>query len=149
MEKKVDNKVDNKKENRLDEKNVKRLVIFGVVAVVLFFIVPKVLEFLPDETEALCALFFGMVVNQVFVGVVGWQANYFPKKIGIYMPTAVVLLYLLSSLVLYGRANFTLEINYLETAYIAFFLKRLLMRRQVQEQKQAQKPFPKSVTRKK
>lgn len=132
----------------MEKSNVKRLVGFGIGAVVCFFVLPLILEQLPEEPKAMGLLILVMVINQILVGVVGWQANYIPK-FGIYLPAAVIAVYLVSTMILYGQANFSMEFTYLETGYIAYFLKKLLTRRQRQQERQAQKPFPKGVSRKK
>lgn len=131
----------------MDKNNVKRLAGFGIGAAVLFFLAPVIMGQLPENAQAMGSLMLLMIVNQAFMAVVGWQSAYIPK-FAIYIPVAVVLLYLLSELLFYGAISWSMELNYLETGYIAYFLKKLLTKRQRLEEKKNQKSFPKGVGRK-
>lgn len=131
----------------MDKNNVKRLIGFGIGAAVLFYLAPLVLAQMPESAQAMGSLLLLMILNQVFMAVVGWQSAYIPKY-AIYVPVAVILIYLLSELLFYGAVSWSMELNYLETGYIAYFLKKLLTKRQRLEEKKNNKPFPKGVGRK-
>ena len=129
------------KENKI------RLLGLLAGAAVLFFIAPLIFAQLPEETRAKATLMILMIVNQIYMAVVGWQANYM-GKLGAYVPVAAVALYLVSELVFYQAVTFSLELNYLETGYIVYLLRKMILRRQQIQQKNAQKPFPKGLGRK-
>lgn len=129
------------------KENKVRLLGLLAGAAVLFFIAPLILAQLPEETRATATLMILMIVNQIYMAVVGWQANYM-GKLGAYVPVAAVALYLVSELVLYQGITFSLELNYLETGYIVYLLRKMILRRQQLQQKNAQKPFPKGLGRK-
>ena len=67
------------KENKI------RLLGLLAGAAVLFFIAPLILTQLPEETRATATLMILMIVNQIYMAVVGWQANYM-GKLGAYVP---------------------------------------------------------------
>lgn len=126
------------------KENKMRLIGLAAGAAVLFFIAPLLLGMLPEETKATGTLLILMIVNQIYMAVVGWQANYMGKP-GAYVPLIAVALYLISELVFYQAVTFTLELNYLETGYIVYLLRKMILRRQQLQQKNAQKPFPKGL----
>ena len=69
------------------------------------------------------------------MGAVGWHSNYFGKW-GIYIPMVLIVLYGISEVLFFGGIGWNMEINYLQTAYIIYFLKRIMNKRQrMQEQK--------------
>ena len=70
-----------------------------------------------------------------------------PTMGGVIMLIAViaVALYLISELALYQTVSFSLELNYLETGYIVYLLRKMILRRQQIQQKNEQKPFPKGL----
>lgn len=132
----------------LTKENKMRLLGMAASAVVLYFVFPMILQLFPDELRANWELLRMLLLNQIFIGVVGWQANYF-KRYGIYIPLFFLILYVLSGLVLYGQLTWTMEIEYMQTGYIVFFLRKFLARRMAVNEKKNNKPFPKSVTGKK
>lgn len=131
----------------MEKSNVKRLVAFGIGALVLYYLVPLILAQTPEQIQATGSLLLLMIVNQIFIGVVGWQSTYIPK-FAIYIPIAVIILYVISELLYYGGISWTMELNYLETGYIVYFLKKLLTKRQRIEEKKNNRPFPKGVGKK-
>lgn len=131
----------------MEKSNVKRLVAFGIGALVLYYLAPLILARTPEQIQATGSLLLLMIVNQIFIGVVGWQSTYIPK-FAIYIPIAVIILYVISELLYYGGISWTMELNYLETGYIVYFLKKLLTKRQRIEEKKNNKPFPKGVGKK-
>lgn len=131
----------------MEKSNVKRLVAFGIGALVLYYLAPLILARTPEQIQATGSLLLLMIVNQIFIGVVGWQSTYIPK-FAIYIPIAVIILYVISELLYYGGISWTMELNYLETGYIIYFLKKLLTKRQRIEEKKNNKPFPKGVGKK-
>lgn len=126
------------KENKI------RLIGLTAGAAVLFFIAPLLLGLLPEETKATGTLMILVIINQIYMAVVGWHANYM-GKLGAYMPVIAVALYLISELALYQTVSFSLELNYLETGYIVYLLRKMILRRQQIQQKNEQKPFPKGL----
>lgn len=88
-----------------------------------------------------------MFVNQVFMGVVGWHSNYFGKW-GIYIPMVLIVLYGISEVLFFGGIGWNMEINYLQTAYIIYFLKRIMNKRQRMQEQKNQVNFPKGMGRK-
>lgn len=131
----------------MEKSNVKRLVAFGIGALVLYYLAPLILAQTPEQIQATGSLLLLMIVNQIFIGVVGWQSTYIPK-FAIYIPIAVIILYVISELLYYGGISWTMELNYLETGYIVYFLKKLLTKRQRIEEKKNNRPFPKGVGKK-
>lgn len=129
--------------NMIKENKIRLLGLLAGAAV-LFFIAPLIFAQLPEETQATATLMILIIVNQIYMVVVGWQANYM-GKLGAYVPAAAVVLYLVSELVLYQGVTFSLELNYLETGYIVYLLRKMILRRQQLQQKNAQKPFPKGL----
>ena len=132
---------------KMSQENKKKLIILGAAAIVLFYLIPLLTTLLPADPAALVMVILMLVVNQIFMVVVGWQANYFPK-FGVYMPAIAIVLYLISEFLFFGQVSWTVEINYMESGYIAYFLKKLLMKRQRIEEKKNNKPFPKGVGKK-
>ena len=131
----------------MDKNNIKRLAGFGIGAAVLSYLAPVILAQMPEQIQAGGSLILLMIVNQIFIGVVGWHSTYFPK-FAIYIPIAVILVYALSEILYYGGIGWTMELNYLETGYIVYFLKKLLAKRQRIEEKKGNKPFPKGLGKK-
>lgn len=131
----------------LSEGNKKRLIIFGVCAVALFFLLPLILQQLPEEKQLMGEFIRLFILNQIFIAVVGWHANYFPKY-GIYIPAIFILVYLASELVFFGTITWSMEFDYLQAGYILFFLKKFITRKQILDEKKRNKPFPKGVGRK-
>ena len=128
--------------------NGKRLAIFCAVAVILFFLLPALLNRMSAEIRANGLLLLMMIINQIFIGVVGWQANHFPSKYSVHIPLAFIVLYAVSELVFYGQIGWGMELNYLQTGYICYFLKKFIGRAQKQQQMQQNKPFPKGIRKK-
>lgn len=101
---------------------------------------------LPDRKRQ-CMVILVMFVNQVFMGVVGWHSNYFGKW-GIYIPMVLIVLYGISEVLFFGGIGWNMEINYLQTAYIIYFLKRIMNKRQRMQEQKNQVNFPKGMGRK-
>lgn len=135
-------------EKILTKENKKRLLWMAIACVALFFAYPLLMGLFPEEIRASGELLRLLLFNQIFIGVVGWQANYFGKY-GIYIPMIFLIVYVLSGLVPYRQLAWTMEIEYLQTGYIVFFLRKFLAKRMAMNEKEKQKPFPKSVTGKK
>ncbi|MDO4293214.1 MAG: hypothetical protein Q4C65_08335 [Eubacteriales bacterium] len=131
----------------MDKANGKRLAWIAGGAAVLFFAVPFLLSRLPEQVYSIGMLVMMFLVNQIYMAVVGWHANNM-GKIGVYVPLAAVALYLVSELVLYGGIGWAMEINYLEAGYIVYFLRKLLLRRQKQQEQKDRTSFPKGMGRK-
>lgn len=132
----------------LTKENQKRLIWMAAAGVILYFVLPLLLRLFSEEVRVNVELLRLLLLNQVFIGVVGWQANYFGKY-GIYIPVSFLIVYVLSGLVLYGQPVWTMEFEYLQTGYIVFFLRKFLAKRMAMNEKEKNKPFPKSVTGKK
>ncbi len=129
----------------LTRENKKRLLCMLAGAAVLYFLVPLVLTPCPDEVRANVEVIRLLILNQVFIGVVGWHANYFAKY-GIYVPIAFILLFALSEAVFYGMVTWSMEVEYMQTGYIVFFLRKFIARKMAMDEKKKNKPFPKNVT---
>lgn len=125
--------------------NKKRLLYMVIGAAVMFFIFPLVLKLFPMEIQANVEFMRLLVLNQIFIGVVGWHANYY-EKYGIYIPMLFIIVFLLSELMFYGQVSWSMETNYIQTGYILYFLRKFVARRIAQDEKKKNKPFPKSVT---
>ncbi len=132
-----------KKQNQ--EKAI-RLACFTAAAAVLFFIAPLILNQMSETVRANGLVMLMLIVNQVFIAVVGWQSNRFPKY-GIYIPIAYIVLYAVSELVFYGQIGWGMEVNYMQTGYIAYFLNKFLTRKRMLDAKKKNKPFPKGISR--
>ena len=104
--------------------------------------VPLSLMQLPDPAKGNAMVILVMFVNQVFMGVVGWHSNYFGKW-GIYIPMVLIVLYGISEVLFFGGIGWNMEINYLQTAYIIYFLKRIMNKRQRMQEQKNQVNFPK------
>ena len=129
------------KENKI------RIACFFAGAIVLFFIAPAILNMLPEEQNAVATLVLLMIVNQIFIGVCGWQSNHF-GKIGLYVPFVLLLIYTLSEFLRQGTITWTMEMEYLQTGYICYFLNKFITIRRKQEEAKQKKAFPKGVGRK-
>ena len=121
-----------------------RLACFSAL---LFYLVPLILMQLPDPAKGNAMVILVMFVNQVFMGVVGWHSNYFGKW-GIYIPMVLIVLYGISEVLFFGGIGWNMEINYLQTAYIIYFLKRIMNKRQRMQEQKNQVNFPKGMGRK-
>lgn len=132
-------------ETILTKENKKRLALMGIGAAVMFFLFPFVLKLFPQEIQANVEFLRLLVFNQIFIGVVGWHSNYF-QKYGVYIPMVFILIFALSELALYGQISWSMEIDYIQTGYILFFLKKFVSRKIALDEKKKNKPFPKSVT---
>lgn len=134
----------------LTQGNKIRLILFTAAAVLMFFILPLLLGLMPDVIRD-NGLMLLIIFNDIFIGVVGWQSNRFPSRYSVWIPLAYIVLYVVSELVLYilyKQINWGLEIEYLQTGYICYFLKKFIGRAQKQQQMQQNKPFPKGVRKK-
>lgn len=130
-----------------DKDKMKRLIGMVVGALVLYLIAPLILQQMPKEIWSNGNVLLMLVINQVFIGVVGWQANYFPKM-GIYIPVIFIVLYAATEMLFFGQISWAMETNYLQTGYIVYFLRKLIKRNQMLQEKKNNKPFPKGVGRK-
>ena len=124
-----------------------RLACFSAGGALLFYLVPLILMQLPDPAKGNAMVILVMFVNQVFMGVVGWHSNYFGKW-GIYIPMVLIVLYGISEVLFFGGIGWNMEINYLQTAYIIYFLKRIMNKRQRMQEQKNQVNFPKGMGRK-
>ena len=124
-----------------------RLACFSAGGTLLFYLVPLNLMQLPDPAKGNAMVILVMFVNQVFMGVVGWHSNYFGKW-GIYIPMVLIVLYGISEVLFFGGIGWNMEINYLQTAYIIYFLKRIMNKRQRMQEQKNQVNFPKGMGRK-
>lgn len=132
----------------MQKSDIKRIVGFLAAVAVMFFLAPAILNRMPELVRVNGTMILVMSLNHVLMIVVGWQSNHL-SKYNFYPVVIVVLIYAASELLFYRSISWELEINYLESGYLAYFLKKFLMRRQKQlEQQQKQKPFPKGVKRK-
>lgn len=129
------------KENKI------RIACFLGGSILLFFLVPLIAAALPEEQNAMVTLVLLMIVNQIFIGVCGWQSNYF-GKIGLYIPIVLILIFTLSEFVLQGTASWSMQLEYLQTGYICYFLNKFITIRRKQEEAKQKKAFPKGVGRK-
>lgn len=124
-----------------------RLACFSAGGTLLFYLVPLILMQLPVPAKGNAMVILVMFVNQVFMGVVGWHSNYFGKW-GIYIPMVLIVLYGISEVLFFGGIGWNMEINYLQTAYIIYFLKRIMNKRQRMQEQKNQVNFPKGMGRK-
>lgn len=127
------------------ENNKKRLALMAGGAVVMFFVLPFVLKLFPQEIQANVEFLRLLILNQIFIGIVGWHSNYFGKY-GVYIPMSFIIIFALSELVLYSQISWSMEIDYIQTGYILYFLKKFVARKMALDEKKKNKPFPKSVT---
>ena len=132
---------------QLSKANWIRLACFSAGGTRLFYLVPRILMQLPDPAKGNAMVILVMFVNQVFMGVVGWHSNYFGKW-GIYIPMVLIVLYGISEVLFFGGIGWNMEINYLQTAYIIYFLKRIMNKRQRMQEQKNQVNFPKGMGRK-
>ena len=132
---------------QLSKANWIRLACFSAGGPLLFYLVPLILMQLPDPAKGNAMVILVMFVNQVFMGVVGWHSNYFGKW-GIYIPMVLIVLYGISEVLFFGGIGWNMEINYLQTAYIIYFLKRIMNKRQRMQEQKNQVNFPKGMGRK-
>ena len=132
---------------QLSKANWIRLACFSAGGAPLFYLVPLILMQLPDPAKGNAMVILVMFVNQVFMGVVGWHSNYFGKW-GIYIPMVLIVLYGISEVLFFGGIGWNMEINYLQTAYIIYFLKRIMNKRQRMQEQKNQVNFPKGMGRK-
>ena len=132
---------------QLSKANWIRLACFSAGGTLLFYLVQLILMQLPDPAKGNAMVILVMFVNQVFMGVVGWHSNYFGKW-GIYIPMVLIVLYGISEVLFFGGIGWNMEINYLQTAYIIYFLKRIMNKRQRMQEQKNQVNFPKGMGRK-
>lgn len=132
---------------QLSKANWIRLACFSAGGTLLFYLVPLILMQLSDPAKGNAMVILVMFVNQVFMGVVGWHSNYFGKW-GIYIPMVLIVLYGISEVLFFGGIGWNMEINYLQTAYIIYFLKRIMNKRQRMQEQKNQVNFPKGMGRK-
>ena len=124
-----------------------RLACFSAGGTLLFYLGPLILMQLHDPAKGNAMVILVMFVNQVFMGVVGGHSNYFGKW-GIYIPMVLIVLYGISEVLFFGGIGWNMEINYLQTAYIIYFLKRIMNKRQRMQEQKNQVNFPKGMGRK-
>ena len=132
---------------QLSKANWIRLACFSAGGTILFYLVPLILMQLPDPAKGNAMVILVMFVNQVFMGAVVWHSNYFGKW-GIYIPMVLIVLYGISEVLFFGGIGWNMEINYLQTAYIIYFLKRIMNKRQRMQEQKNQVNFPKGMGRK-
>ena len=114
---------------------------------ILFYLVPLILMQLPDPAKRQRHGYFGYVRQSGLWGAAGWHSNYFGKW-GIYIPMVLIVLYGISEVLFFGGIGWNMEINYLQTAYIIYFLKRIMNKRQRMQEQKNQVNFPKGMGRK-
>lgn len=127
------------------EENKKKLLLMAAGAAVLYFLLPLAVKLLSQEVQANIEIIRLLILNQILIGVIGWQANYF-KKYGIYIPLVFIVIFAISELVFYGVITWSMEVEYMQTGYILFFLRKFLGRKMAMDEKKKNKPFPKNVT---
>lgn len=132
-------------ETILTKENKKRLALMTAGAAVMFFLFPLVLKLFPQEIQANGEFLRLLILNQIFIGIVGWHSNYFGKY-GVYIPIFFIVVFALSELMLYRQISWSMEVDYIQTGYILFFLKKFVARKAAMDEKKKNKPFPKSVT---
>ena len=132
---------------QLSKANWIRLACFSAGGTLLFYLVPLILMQLPDPAKGNAMDILVMFVNQVFMGVVGWYSHSFGQW-GFYIPMVLLVLYGISEVLFFGGIGWNMEINYLQTAYIIYFLKRIMNKRQRMQEQQNQVNFPKGMGRK-
>lgn len=132
---------------QLSKENWIRLAGFSAGATILFYLVPLILMQLSDPVKSNALVILIMFVNQVFLGVVGWHSTYLGKW-GIYVPTAVIVLYAISEIIFFGGIGWNMEVNYLQTAYIIYFLKRIMNKRKRMQEQKNHVNFPKGMGKK-
>ena len=132
---------------QLSKTNWIRLACFSAGGTLLFYLVPLILMQLPDPAKGNAMVILVMFVNQVFMGVVGWHSNYFGNTPNI-NPMVLIVLYGISEVLFFGGIGWNMEINYLQTAYIIYFLKRIMNKRQRMQEQKNQVNFPKGMGRK-
>ena len=132
---------------QLSKANWIRLACFSAGGTLLFYLVPLIFMQLPDPAKGNAMVILVMFVNQVFMGAVGWHSNYFGKW-GIYIPMVLIVLYGISEVLFFGGIGWNMEINYLQTSYIIYFLKRIMNKRQRMQEQKNQVNFPKGMGRK-
>lgn len=144
MEKKAENKEESKE---FSKENIRVLCILGAVAVVLFFIAPMITSQLEENVQGSINILVILLFNQILMAFVGWHANRFPKY-GVYIPALFIVLYMFSEGIYLGGVSWSVELEYLQTGYIVYFLRKFLLRRMAMEEKKKNKPFPKGVGKK-
>lgn len=127
------------------EENKKKLLLMAAGAAVLYFLLPLAVKLLSQEVQANIEIIRLLILNQILIGVIGWQANYF-KKYGIYIPLVFIVIFAISEMVFYGVITWSMEVEYMQTGYILFFLRKFLGRKMAMDEKKKNKPFPKNVT---
>lgn len=127
------------------EENKKRLLIMAAAGIVLYFLLPLAGRLLSQELQGNIEVMRLLILNQILIGVVGWQANYFGKY-GIYIPLAFIVIFAASELLFYGIITWSMEVEYMQTGYILYFLRKFLGRKMAMDEKKKNKPFPKNVT---
>lgn len=132
-------------EKIMTQENKKRLAFMCAGAAVMYFLLPLVLKMFPQEIQANGEFLRLLILNQIFIGVIGWQANYFGKY-GVYLPICFIVVFALSELVWYGVVTWQMEVDYIQTGYILYFLRKFVLRKMAVDEKKKNKPFPKSVT---
>lgn len=130
-----------------DKDKMKRLLFMALGALALYLIIPLILQQMPKEIWSNGSMLLMLIINQIFIGVVGWQANHFPKM-GIYIPIIFIVLYAATEMLFFGQISWAMETNYLQTGYIVYFLRKLIKRSRDIQKKEQNKPFPKGVGRK-
>lgn len=125
--------------------NKKRLLIMAAAGIVLYFLLPLAARLFSQEVQGNVEVMRLLILNQILIGVVGWQSNYFGKY-GIYIPLTFIVIFAASELLFYGIITWSMEVEYMQTGYILYFLRKFLGRKMAMDAKKKDKPFPKSVT---
>ena len=128
---------------------MKKFLLMLLAAIILFFVLPLVLNMQPNaDVSIIGTQFCYLILDMVFMGVIGWKAHGF-ERFGAFMPIVMVALHVVSQLIFFKGLLPVLIFNYLEIAYMAYLLKKLLDRKKIRDEaKKKQQAFPKSVTRK-
>ena len=117
-------------------------------ALFLFFALPILVNLVPNEQFSIYGTqVVYLIVNVIFMGVVGWYAVDF-EKYSFVVPLPILLVFAISQLFVLGGILPVLILTYAEASYMIFCIRRILTRmKDKAEKKTKPKPFPKSVKR--
>lgn len=131
------------------KKDVKKFLIILLIAIVLFFLLPLLINLQPNEQVSIIGTqVIYLILHTVFMGVVGWVVQKF-EKLGWTVPLFLTVLHVVSQILFFQGLLLVMILNYLEIAYMIYFLRKVLDRRKkIEEAKKKPQAFPSSVKRK-
>ena len=128
------------------KKDTKVLLVMLAVSLFMFGVLPILVNLVPNDEFAIMATrVVYLVVDVIYMAVIGWMARNFAKK-GYLVPLASLAVALVAQVLVLGGVLPVILLFYAESSYMVYCFRGLVGdRRKKKAGANAQKPFPKIV----